>query len=92
MEKCDLFFYGAGKVDEGRIERFDATFGQIFQKTAESDEVIALSQSREAFVVLVVFKTVELQAIFSEHFGSDVFWFEFARHVFGAEFKEAIKI
>ena len=35
MEESDLFFDGAGEVDEGGVERFDVSSREVFEEAAE---------------------------------------------------------
>ena len=71
MEEGNLFFDGTRKVNEGRVEGFDAALGEVFKEAAEGDEVVGLSESGEAFVPDVVSVAVELEAVFAEEFGVD---------------------
>lgn len=43
MKEGDLFFYGMGEVDEGRIEGFDPTAGEVFKEAAKGDKMVGLS-------------------------------------------------
>ena len=65
MKESDLFFGGAGKIDERGVEGFDASSGEIFEKAAEGDKVIGLSEGRKAFVAYVIGVTIEFEAIFA---------------------------
>ena len=71
MEEGDLFSGDVGKIDEGRIERFDFAAGEIFHKTAKSDEMIGLSNGLQ--IIVSVFRTiaVELKAVLAENFAVD---------------------
>lgn len=60
-----------GKLDEAGVEGFDFALGEIFEKTAESDEVVSLGNGLEIFAVAVDF-AVELEAIFADEFGGDI--------------------
>lgn len=42
MEESNLLFGGAGEVDEGRVEGFDAAAREIFEKAAQSDKMVSL--------------------------------------------------
>ena len=71
MKESDLFADNVGKFNEGGVEGFDAAFGEVFEKAAEGDEMIGLSDDFEVFAVLVGF-AVELEAEFAEEFLGDV--------------------
>jgi len=75
VEEGDLFFEGFGEIDEGWIEAGDFAAGEVSEEAAEGDKVVSLSQRRE-FLVLVVFETIEPEAIAAEEFFGDVFGFE----------------
>ena len=66
-----MFLDGAREVDEGRVERFDFSAGEIFEEAAKGDEVVGLSEGGKAFVTEVVGVAVEFEAIFAEEFGGD---------------------
>ena len=48
MEKSNLFFGGAGKIDEGRIKGLDVAASKVFKKAAEGDEMVSLSNGLES--------------------------------------------
>lgn len=93
VEESNLLFDGAGEVDEGRVERLDVAASEIFEKTAEGNEVVSLSQSRETFISDFVFVTIETKTIFSEEFGVNVGGGEniLSKKV-GADFVKAVEI
>lgn len=73
MKEGDLLFDGAREVDEGRVERFDIATGEVFEKTAEGDEMISLSDGLEVFSAGVVdFVTIEAEAELAEDFGVEL--------------------
>ncbi len=52
MEKSDLFSNDFRQIDEGRVEGFDFATDEIFEKTAEGDEMIGLSDDLEIFTAV----------------------------------------
>lgn len=65
VEEGDLFADDVGEFDEGRVEGCDAAFGEVFEKTAEGDEVVRLGDDFEVFASFVGF-AVELEPEFAE--------------------------
>lgn len=63
------------KLNETGVKRFDLAFGEIFEKTAEGDEMIGLGDGFEVFAVAINF-AVELEAIFADELWGDIFGFE----------------
>lgn len=45
MQKSDLLSDDVGKFDEAGVEGIDAALGEIFEETAQGNEVIRLSDS-----------------------------------------------
>lgn len=72
MEEGDLFFDGARKVHEGRVESFDVATSEVFEEAAKGDEMVGLSEGREAFVSNIVSVAVELETVFAEELGVDL--------------------
>lgn len=71
VEESDLFADDMWEFDEGGVEGFDVAFGEVFEKAAESDEVIRLSDGFEVFAVTIFF-AIELKAKFADEFLGDV--------------------
>lgn len=71
VKKSDLFANDVGELDEGGVERFDVAFGEIFEKAAESNEVIRLGDGFEIFAVTIFF-AIKLEAKLADKFLSDV--------------------
>lgn len=69
MEEGDLFFDGARKIDEGRVESLNVSSGEIFEEAAEGDEVVGLGEGGETFIADVISVAVEFEAVFAEEFG-----------------------
>lgn len=59
-----MFASDAGKFNEAGIKRFNAAFGEVFEETTESDEVISLSDSFKIFAV-IGFETIKAKAEFA---------------------------
>ncbi len=60
-----------GQLDEGRVERFDIAFGEVFEEAAESDEMVRLSDGLEILAVAVFF-AIELETEFTQEFLGNV--------------------
>ncbi len=60
VEEGDLFFDGTREVDERRVEGFDVSSGEVFEKASQGDEMVGLSEGGETFVANVVRVAVEL--------------------------------
>ena len=73
MKEGDLGTVGFREFDEDGIERFDATFGEVFEEATEGDEVVTLGGDGEA-AAMFVFDAVETEAVFAEELGSDFVW------------------
>jgi len=67
MEEGDLFFDSFGEFDEGGVEGIDVAFGEVGEKTAQSDEVVGLGGGGE-FGAAFVFVAIEPEAVFAEQF------------------------
>lgn len=78
MEEGDLFADDMRKVDKRRVERFDFAACEVFQKTAQSDEMIRLSDGLEGLIAVWQGLAVEFEAIATQKFGSNVLSFEVA--------------
>ena len=75
MEEGNLLANDVRKFDEIGIEGINAALGEVFEKTAEGDEMIGLSDGLEIFSVAVDF-TIELKTVFTQELRSDVGRFE----------------
>lgn len=87
LKEGNLFADDVRKLNKGGVERFDLAFGEVFEKTAEGDEMICLGDSFEIFAIAVFF-AVELEAEFAEELLGDVGGLEvftFARNFSGDE-------
>lgn len=62
MEEGNLLANDVRKFDEIGIEGINAALGEVFEKTAEGDEMIGLSDGLEIFSVAVDF-TIELKTV-----------------------------
>ena len=54
------------KFYQGRVERFDVAFGEIFKKTAQRNEMVGLGDDGEIFVAVWRFVTIELETVFAK--------------------------
>lgn len=77
MEEGNLLANDVRKFDEICIEGINAAPGEVFEKTAEGDEMIGLSDGLEIFSVAVDF-TIELKTVFAQELRSNVSRFEVA--------------
>ncbi len=64
MKKGDLLANDMGKFDEARVKGIDVTLGEVFEETAQGNEVIRLGYGFEGFAFRVDF-TIEGKAIFA---------------------------
>lgn len=71
VEESDLFADDMGEFDESRVKGFDVALGEVFEKAAEGDKVVRLSDDFEVFAFFVGF-AVELETEFAEELGGDV--------------------
>ena len=74
MQKCDLFAGDFREVDQGMVKGFDTAASEIFEKTADGNKMISLSDGGEALVVFVADLAVEPDAVFAHKFKVDIFW------------------
>ncbi len=49
MKKGDLLANDMGKFDEARVKGIDVTLGEVFEETAQGNEVIRLGYGFEGF-------------------------------------------
>lgn len=66
-----MFADDVGQLDEGRVERFDVALGEVFEKAAESYEMVSLGDSLEILAVAVFF-AIELETEFAQEFLGNV--------------------
>ena len=58
MEKGNLFFRGARKVDEAGVERMNTTTSKIFKESTKGNEVIGLGEDGEILLSVVIMQTI----------------------------------
>ena len=66
MQECNLLANDVWEVYERRIERFDIATSEVFEKAAQSNEVVCLCDNLEVFGAVFGAVAIEAQSIFTE--------------------------